>query len=302
MAFPSSIAIVFIGVTAYAVTAGPVQGISNTLQRDEYGSPPLADLLARYWEDRRMNQEMKQNANQIGDGYLVRDIDDQRRRLLGELTDRLTQHSDFANDEQILDAIGQGEISIDRYRDELLTDQLINRDVSNNAREDDGKKNLDQINNEHLVRNLDQIGGGHLVRNLDQIGGGHLVRNLDQIGGGHLVRNLDQIGGGHLVRNLDQIGGGHLVRNLDQIGGGHLVRNLDQIGGGHLVRNLDQIGGGHLVRNLDQIGGGHVLRNVDYSNAETKRSADQPAVVLRKLQLARNLERIKNDNLLRNME
>lgn len=244
------------------------------------------------------NQGTKQNVYQIDDEYFVRDIDDQHRRLLGELTNRLTQHSDSASDEQI-DTIDRRGISIDRYRNELLTDQLVNRDVSNNVREDDGKKNLDQINNGHFVRNLDQIGGGHLVRNLDQIGGGHLVRNLDQIGGGHLVRNLDQIGGGHFVRNLDQIGGGHLVRNLDQISGERLARNLDQIGGGHLVRNLDQIGGGHLVRNLDQIGGGNLVRNIDYSNAETKRNIDQSAVVPRKLQLARN--RIRND-LLRNVE
>ncbi|XP_072744473.1 uncharacterized protein [Anoplolepis gracilipes] len=283
MAFSSSIAIVFIGVAAYTVAAGSVQGIPNTLQRDEYGSPVLADLLARYLEDRRTNQGTKQNVDQIGDGHLVTDSDKQLRRLLDELTDRLTQHADSTNDEEILDAIGRKEISFDRYRDENLNSPISSKtfiDLTNHAYTLDS--NADQVNKQlltdqfvdHDVLNNARANGGRFTKNLDQIGGGHLVRNLDQIGGGHLVRNLDQIGGGHLLRNLDHIGGGHLVRNLDHIGGGHLVRNLDQIGGGHLVRNLDQIGGGHLVRNLDQIGGGNLVRSADYSNAEIKRDVE----------------------------
>lgn len=300
MAFSgSSIAIFFIGVAAYAV-AGPVQTGPNTLQQNEYGG--LADLLARYWEDRRMNQGAKRNLDQIGGGHLVRDTDNQFKGLLYEEDDRLTQYLNSASDKQILDLIRfyngnhinssinsvaftdtinpySPDLNVGQVNDQLLMDQLINRDVSN-AREGDRRilKNLDQVGGGHLMRNLNQIGGRHLVRNLDQIGGGHLVRNLDQIGGGHLVRNLDQIGGGHLVRNLDQIGGGNLVRSIDYPNAEtkrrvdqpasvleklYFARNLDQIGGGNLVRNLDQIGGGNLVRNLDQIGGGNLVRSLN---------------------------------------
>ncbi|XP_077263929.1 uncharacterized protein LOC143898373 isoform X1 [Temnothorax americanus] len=313
----SSIVIVFIGVAAYAA-AGPVQAGPNTVQQNEYGVLP--DFFTRYWEDRRMNQNAKRNLDQIGGGHLVRDTDKQFKGLLNGEESRLTQYLNSASDKQILDTIRRGGHFADRFgngnlinsslnsvayadtishpyssnlnagqiNDQLFMNQLIDRDIPNNAIGDDRRivKNLDKFGGEHLVRNLDQIGGGHLVRNLDQIGGGHLVRNLDQIGGGNLVRNLDQIGGGHLVRNLDQIGGGHLVRNLDQIGGGNLVRNLDQIGGGHLVRNLDQIGGGNLVRNLDQIGGGNLVRNLDQIGGGN---------------LVRNLDQIGGGNLVRSL-
>nr|XP_012225400.1 PREDICTED: uncharacterized protein LOC105673964 isoform X1 [Linepithema humile] len=322
MAFSgSSIAILFIGAAVYAA-AGPVQlhGGSSTVQRDDYGSPALAELLARYWEDRRTHQNAKRNLDQIGGGHLVRNTDEQLRRLLDEKKDRSSQNVNSADDRQILDVIGRDGFFIDRFRDanilnsainsgaiidainrlygldsnvdQAFTNQLTDGDVWKNAREGDRR----------IVKNLDQIGGGHLVRNLDQIGGGHLVRNLDQIGGGHLVRNLDQIGGGHLVRNLDQIGGGHLVRNLDQIGGGNLVRSpdysnvktkqrIDQPAGGfeklHFSRNLDQIGGGNLLRNLDQIGGGNLLRNLDQIGGGN---------------LLRNLDQIGGGNLVRSLD
>lgn len=252
---------------------------------------------------------MKRNLDQIGNGHLVRNTDKQFK-LLNEEERGLTQYLNSASDKQILDTIDQEGLFANQFRngnlinksinsvafadtishpynlnlnagqanDQLFMDQLVNHDVSNNAREGDKRivKNLDQIGGGHLIRNLDQIGGGYLVRNLDQIGGGHLVRNLDQIGGGHLVRNLNQIGGGYLVRNLDQIGGGNLVRSIDypnaetkhridqsaSTSEKHFTRNLDQIGGGNLVRNLDQIGGGNLVRNLDQIGGGNLMRSL----------------------------------------
>lgn len=263
-----------------------------------------------------MNQDAKRNLDQIGGGHLVRDTDKQFKALLDEEENRLIQYLNSATDKQILDTIRQEGLFADQFRNgnlinssinsmafadamnrpynsdlnvkqiigqannQLFMDQPIDRDVSNNARENDRiVKNLDQIGGGHLVRNLDQIGGGNLVRNLDQIGGGHLVRNLDQIGGGHLVRNLDQIGGGHLIKNLDQIGGGNLVRSIDypnietkqrRVDRSasvseklHFMRNLDQIGGGNLVRNLDQIEGENLVRNLDQIGGGNLVRSLN---------------------------------------
>lgn len=248
-----------------------------------------------------MTQGAKRNLDQIGGGHLVRDTDKQFKNLLNEEESRLIQYLNSASDKQILDTIHRERLLADRLRngnlinssinsvafaditsypcspdsdlntdqatDQLFTNQFIDRDVSNNARED-GRR---------IIKNLDQIGGGHLVRNLNQIGKEHLVRNLDQIGGGHLVRNLDQIGGGHLVRNLDQIGGGNLVRSVDYQNAEkrridelmrisekqHFMRNLDQIGGGNLVRNLDQIGGGNLVRNLDQIGGGNLVRSLN---------------------------------------
>ncbi|XP_012535497.3 uncharacterized protein LOC105836186 [Monomorium pharaonis] len=311
----SSIVIVFIGVAAYAA-AGPVQAGPNTLQQNEYGG--LADLLARYWEDRRTIQDANRNLDQIGSGHLVRNTDKQFKGLLNEEESGLTQYLNSAGDKQIFDTIHQEGLA-NQFRNEnlinssinslafadtishpyssgqannqLFMDQLVKRDVPN-AREAIKR----------IVKNLDQIGGGHLVRTLDQTNDGYLIRNLDQIGGGHLVRNLDHIGGGHLVRNLDQIGGGHLVRNLDQIGGGHLVRNLDHIGGGHLVRNLDQIGGGHLLRNLDQIGGGNLIRSLIYPNTETKHRVDQSESTSDKLHFTRNLDQIGGGNLLRNLE
>ncbi|XP_029676363.1 orcokinin peptides-like isoform X2 [Formica exsecta] len=74
MAVSSSIAIVFIGVAAYAVTAGPVQGVSNALQQDAYVSPDLA-VVARYLENRNAG-------NRNLDGHLLR----QTRRGLDSLS------------------------------------------------------------------------------------------------------------------------------------------------------------------------------------------------------------------------
>ncbi|XP_070520731.1 uncharacterized protein [Cardiocondyla obscurior] len=337
-----SIAIVFIGVVAYAA-AGPVQPRPNTLQQNEYGD--LSDRLARYWEDRRMNEGVKRNLDQIGGGHLVRDTDKQFKGIFNEEDNRLTQYLNPISDRQMLDATRRETLFIDQFRNGNLNnfpinsvtfadtthhsyspdlsddqinnqsfmDQLIKRYILNAAQNADEEIARDLFGSKYLARNLDQIGGGHLVRNLDQIGGGHVLRNLDSIGGGHLVRNLDQIGGGHVLRNLDSIGGEHLVRNLDQIGGGHVLRNLDSIGGGHLVRNLDQIGGGHLVRNLDSIGGGNLVRSLYYQNAETKRRTDKPVILgtqrfMRNLDqigggnLVRNLDQIEGDNLMRNLD
>ncbi|XP_011162397.1 orcokinin peptides type A [Solenopsis invicta] len=74
--FGSSIAIVFIVVVAYAA-AGPVQAGPNMLQQNEYGG--LADLLARYWEDR---STANRNINGVGGGHLLR----QGRRELDSLS------------------------------------------------------------------------------------------------------------------------------------------------------------------------------------------------------------------------
>ncbi|XP_070154864.1 uncharacterized protein [Polyergus mexicanus] len=268
MAVSSSIAIVFIGVAAYAVTAGPVQGVSNALQQDAYASP-VGDLavVARYLENRRTNQATERNSDQF-DEYRVRDIDRQLRLLINKLTDRLAQHS--ANDERLLDAI-RDRVAI---RDEIL--------------------NFPNVNQEN--ERLDHIDDGHQVRNLDQIGGGHLVRNLDQIGGGHLLRSLDRTRNAQVAGNLDPIDGGHLLRSLDQGQGAPFARNLDHIGGGHLVRNLDQIGGGNLVRNVDSSSAEARRRRVDQSVAQ------RIAAVSRQLQLARSLDRARSNNRLKNIE
>ncbi|KAL6448284.1 hypothetical protein ACFW04_000329 [Cataglyphis niger] len=75
MAVSSSIAIAFIGLTAYAVTAGPVQGASNAVQQDTYASPADLAILARYLENRNAG-------NRNLDGYLLR----QTRRGLDSLS------------------------------------------------------------------------------------------------------------------------------------------------------------------------------------------------------------------------
>ncbi|XP_029676362.1 uncharacterized protein LOC115243459 isoform X1 [Formica exsecta] len=248
MAVSSSIAIVFIGVAAYAVTAGPVQGVSNALQQDAYVSPDLA-VVARYLENRRTNQATKRNLDQY-DEYRVRDTDRQLRLLINELTNRLAQHS--VSDERLLDAI----------RDRVAIDEIFNFPNANQENEQ-----LDHIDDGHQVRNLDQIGGGHLVRNLDQIGGGHLLRSLDQSRGASLARNLDHIGGGHLVRNLDQIGGGNLVRNVDS-SSAEARRRVDQSVAQRvaavsrqlqLARSLDRARSNNRLKNIEQIDGGNLV-------------------------------------------
>ncbi|XP_050466018.1 uncharacterized protein LOC126859102 isoform X1 [Cataglyphis hispanica] len=254
MAVSSSIAIAFIGVAAYAVAAGPVQGVSNAVQQDTYASPADLAIVARYLENRRANQATKRNLDQHVDEYRVRDTDRQLKLLIDELTNRLAQHS--ANDERLLDAI----------RDRIV----VHDEILNSPNADQENKLLDHT--------------GHQVRNLDQIGGGHLVRNLDQIGGGHLLRSLDWTRGAQLAGNFDQIDDGDF---LDQIRGASLARNLDHIGGGHLVRNLDQIGGGNLVRSVDS-------SNVDQSVAQSVAAVSRQMQLAQSLDRARSNNRLKN--------
>ncbi|XP_029171785.1 uncharacterized protein LOC114941091 [Nylanderia fulva] len=279
MTFPSSIAIVFIGVAAYAVTAGPVQGTSNTVQRDEYESPALADLLlARYLEERKTNERTKRNDDPYAYGHLP----DEENHLSAHL-----------ESDEILD--GRSKISVNGVHGELHNSPLNAEtfiDTSNHHPYGLENVNPGQLYMHHNHDILDAKEHGRLVKTHDIDGlliKNEHVRNLDQIGGGHLVRNLDQIGGGHLVRNPDHHDGGHRVRNLDQIGGGHLVRNPDQ-SGEYVLSNLGYIGNVHIPGNLDHLGDGHPdeiddenqVRRRAYSNVEARR-LDQPGVASRRL-------------------
>ncbi|XP_014480640.1 PREDICTED: orcokinin peptides-like [Dinoponera quadriceps] len=154
-AFPgSSIAIVaLIGVAAYVV-AGPVQAGPNTLQREEYGSPALADVLARYWEER---SAASRNLNGVGGsgGHLLR----QTRRGLDSLSG-----ATFGENKRLAPLRRPGWVNVrPGYFDE------IDRSVFDRF----SKRNIDEIDtafDSFFKRNIDEI---------DRVGWNGFVKRLD---------------------------------------------------------------------------------------------------------------------------
>nr|XP_012225408.1 PREDICTED: orcokinin peptides type A-like isoform X2 [Linepithema humile] len=154
MAFSgSSIAILFIGAAVYAA-AGPVQlhGGSSTVQRDDYGSPALAELLARYWEDRSAGR----NLDGVGGGHSLR----QARRVLDSLAG-----TTFGESKRLSSFRRPGPTNI---RSAHNFDE-IDRSVFDRF----SKRNIDEIDNafdSFFKRNLDEI---------DRVGWSGFVKRLD---------------------------------------------------------------------------------------------------------------------------
>ncbi|XP_025157063.1 orcokinin peptides [Harpegnathos saltator] len=151
----SSIAIiVFIGVTAYAA-AGPVQLQTgpSTLQREEYGSPALANLLARYWEER---SAANRNLNSVGGGnHMLR----QTRRGLDSLSGA---------------TFGENKRFAPFRRSGLANVQPDNFDENDRSMFDRfSKRNIDEIDtafDSFFKRNFDEI---------DRVGWSGFVKRLD---------------------------------------------------------------------------------------------------------------------------
>uniref|UniRef100_A0A348G6A0 Orcokinin peptide n=1 Tax=Odontomachus monticola TaxID=613454 RepID=A0A348G6A0_ODOMO len=155
-AFPgSSIAItVLIGAAVFAA-AGPVQLQTgpNALQREEYGPSGLADLLARYWEER---SAANRNLNGVSGGnHLLR----QTRRGLDSLSG-----ATFGESKRLVPLRRAGPANV-----RPINFDEIDRSVFDRF----SKRNIDEIDtafDSFFKRNFDEI---------DRVGWNGFVKRLD---------------------------------------------------------------------------------------------------------------------------
>ncbi|XP_032688433.1 orcokinin peptides-like isoform X2 [Odontomachus brunneus] len=153
-AFPSSSIAITVLIAALAA-AGPVQLQTgpNVLQREEYGPSALADLLARYWEER---SAASRNLNGVSSGnHLLR----QTRRGLDSLSG-----ATFGESKRLIPLRRVGPANVRPVNFDEIDRSVFDRF---------SKRNIDEIDtafDSFFKRNFDEI---------DRVGWSGFVKRLD---------------------------------------------------------------------------------------------------------------------------